>query len=58
MRERIAGQFTPSSILDIKYTDGGMIDIEFFVQYMILANAHQYPDKLIGNSTKDTIIEP
>lgn len=50
MRERmksayhyVKGQF------NLKKSLGGMIDIEFIVQYLILANAHQYP-VLLENS--------
>jgi [glutamine synthetase] adenylyltransferase / [glutamine synthetase]-adenylyl-L-tyrosine phosphorylase len=37
-----SGQF------DLKHDRGGMIDIEFIVQYLVLAHAHRYP-QLTGN---------
>ncbi len=52
MRERmknayryVEGQF------DLKKSLGGMVDVEFIVQYLILAHAHRYPQLLknIGN---------
>ena len=35
-------------LVDIKHDKGGLIDIEFLVQYIILANASMYP-KLCEN---------
>jgi len=32
----------------LKHDRGGMIDIEFIVQYLVLAHAHRYP-QLTGN---------
>ena len=37
------GHPNDSSLFDIKHDDGGMVDIEFMVQYLVLAYAHQYP---------------
>jgi len=50
MRERIQkskGQ-KPDQI-NVKHIHGGMIDIEFIVQYLILAYAHQHPE--LANNT-------
>ncbi len=33
-----------SDLFDIKHDHGGMIDIEFIVQFLVLAYAHQYPE--------------
>jgi len=40
-------------LVDIKHDKGGLIDIEFIVQYLILANASKYPKlcENIGNFT-------
>jgi glutamate-ammonia-ligase adenylyltransferase len=40
-----------SGLFDIKHDSGGMVDIEFMVQYLLLAYAHQYPQMTanIGN---------
>ena len=37
-----------SDLFDLKHDRGGMIDIEFIVQYLVLAHAHRYP-QLTGN---------
>lgn len=47
MRQKMKEQFKTSSVLhQIKYGDGGMIDIEFSVQYLQLRYGGQYPDLL------------
>jgi glutamate-ammonia-ligase adenylyltransferase len=33
-----------SDLFDIKHDSGGMVDIEFMVQYLVLAHAHRYPE--------------
>lgn len=38
-----------SSLFDIKHDRGGIIDVEFMVQYLVLGHAHQYPE-LTANS--------
>jgi len=42
MRRRIAEQATAED--DLKRASGGMVDIEFMVQYLVLANAHDHPE--------------
>ncbi|OYV80662.1 MAG: bifunctional glutamine synthetase adenylyltransferase/deadenyltransferase [Ferrovum sp. 21-44-67] len=43
MRERMYhGHPNPTELFDIKHDKGGMIDIEFIVQFLILAHAHQF----------------
>lgn len=37
-----------SELFDLKHDHGGMIDIEFIVQYLVLLHAHSYPE-LTGN---------
>ncbi len=34
----------PDNQFDIKHSPGGMLDLEFTIQYMILAYAHQHPE--------------
>ncbi|MER2603370.1 MAG: bifunctional [glutamate--ammonia ligase]-adenylyl-L-tyrosine phosphorylase/[glutamate--ammonia-ligase] adenylyltransferase [Candidatus Competibacter phosphatis] len=48
MRERMRAELDASTaeIFDLKQGRGGIADIEFMVQYKILANAHRYPDLL------------
>jgi glutamate-ammonia-ligase adenylyltransferase len=38
-----------SELFDLKHDAGGMIDLEFMVQYLVLRHAHQYPE-LSANS--------
>ncbi|HXZ51096.1 MAG TPA: bifunctional [glutamate--ammonia ligase]-adenylyl-L-tyrosine phosphorylase/[glutamate--ammonia-ligase] adenylyltransferase [Burkholderiales bacterium] len=38
----------PSALFDVKHDPGGMIDLEFVVQYLVLAHAHRHPG-LTGN---------
>ena len=49
MREKMhAAHPNKSELFDLKHDRGGMIDIEFAVQFLVLANAHRYRD-LTGN---------
>ncbi len=44
MRQRMHdGHPNDSGLFDIKHDSGGMVDIEFIVQYLVLAHAHRYP---------------
>ncbi|MEP6607695.1 MAG: bifunctional [glutamate--ammonia ligase]-adenylyl-L-tyrosine phosphorylase/[glutamate--ammonia-ligase] adenylyltransferase [Burkholderiaceae bacterium] len=44
MRDRIlAGHPNTSTLFDVKHDRGGMIDIEFIVQYLVLRHARQHP---------------
>lgn len=45
MRDKIS-QTHPYLDNDIKYARGGIVDVEFIVQYLVLAHAHQYPQLL------------
>jgi glutamate-ammonia-ligase adenylyltransferase len=43
MRSRIsAGHPDPQNALDLKHAPGGIVDLEFIVQYLVLANAHRH----------------
>ncbi len=49
MRRKVhAGHPNPSSDFDLKHDSGGMVDIEFIVQFLVLAYARQH-QQLIGN---------
>jgi len=49
MRHKVhAGHPNANVEFDLKHDAGGMVDIEFIVQFLVLAYAHQYP-LLIGN---------
>ena len=49
MRRKVhAGHPNPGGMFDLKHDSGGMVDIEFIVQFLVLAYSHQY-HQLIGN---------
>ncbi len=41
-RKMYAGHPNPSPLFDLKHDPGGMVDIEFTVQFLILAHAHRH----------------
>ncbi|MGB9094728.1 MAG: bifunctional [glutamate--ammonia ligase]-adenylyl-L-tyrosine phosphorylase/[glutamate--ammonia-ligase] adenylyltransferase [Gallionella sp.] len=44
MRQKMHdGHPNRSGLFDIKHDSGGMVDIEFMVQYLVLAHAHEHP---------------
>ena len=52
MRQKMHdGHPNGSGLFDIKHDSGGMVDIEFMVQYLVLAHAHQFPQlsENVGN---------
>ncbi|MDP1996704.1 MAG: bifunctional glutamine synthetase adenylyltransferase/deadenyltransferase, partial [Gallionella sp.] len=52
MRQKMLdGHPNDTVLFDIKHDRGGMVDIEFMVQYLVLAYAHQHPQLTanIGN---------
>jgi glutamate-ammonia-ligase adenylyltransferase len=49
MRQKMHDGHPNNNLFDIKHDSGGMVDIEFIVQYLVLAYAHQYP-QLTANS--------
>ncbi len=48
MRARLARGHPPSSSWDVKYRNGGLIDVEFIAQYLQLRHAHDTPSILCG----------
>jgi glutamate-ammonia-ligase adenylyltransferase len=45
MRQKMHdGHPNPSGLFDIKHDRGGMVDIEFMVQFLVLAHAHAHPE--------------
>jgi [glutamine synthetase] adenylyltransferase / [glutamine synthetase]-adenylyl-L-tyrosine phosphorylase len=49
MREKMLDAHpNPTALFDIKHDRGGIIDVEFIVQYLVLGYAHRYP-QLTGN---------
>src|SRR3546814_5803626 len=52
MREKIsAGQPNPTQYFDLKHDRGGMVDVEFITQYLVLCRAREHPELLdnLGN---------
>jgi glutamate-ammonia-ligase adenylyltransferase len=52
MRQKMHdGHPNDTELFDIKHDSGGMVDIEFIVQYLVLAHAHDHPELAanIGN---------
>jgi glutamate-ammonia-ligase adenylyltransferase len=47
-RKMTAGHPNRSALFDLKHDRGGMVDIEFIVQFLVLAHAHAQPS-LLGN---------
>jgi glutamate-ammonia-ligase adenylyltransferase len=44
MRQRMfAGHPNATALFDLKHDSGGMVDVEFAVQYLVLAHAHEHP---------------
>jgi glutamate-ammonia-ligase adenylyltransferase len=41
-RKMLAGHPNPTSEFDLKHDPGGMVDVEFAVQYLVLAHAHDH----------------
>jgi glutamate-ammonia-ligase adenylyltransferase len=42
-RKMLAGHPNPTPQFDLKHDPGGMVDVEFAVQYLVLAHAHVHP---------------
>jgi len=43
-RKMAAGHPNRTALFDLKHDPGGMVDIEFTVQYIVLAHAHRHPE--------------
>ena len=50
MRQRIAREHAGREPFDVKYRRGGLLDIEFIAQYLLLRHAEAHPEILIGNT--------
>ncbi|MDF1722229.1 MAG: bifunctional [glutamine synthetase] adenylyltransferase/[glutamine synthetase]-adenylyl-L-tyrosine phosphorylase [Minwuia sp.] len=49
MRAKIFAHHGTRNIWSVKQVRGGLVDLEFLVQYLILANAHDNPGVISGN---------
>jgi glutamate-ammonia-ligase adenylyltransferase len=47
-RRMLEGHPNRSGLIDLKHDRGGMVDVEFIVQYLVLAHSHAQP-RLLGN---------
>ena len=50
MRERMAQQHRGDSIWDFKHHRGGLVDIDFIAQYLMLRHAHEHPRRAAPQS--------
>lgn len=66
MRHKMrANHVTPADVFDLKQSEGGIIDVEFMVQFLVLAHACQHPEltenvgniALLGRLAELSIIE-
>ncbi len=55
MREKMSAHRSSTNTMDIKFQRGGLIDIEFIIQYLVLAHAHQHPD-LTGSTNSHALL--
>lgn len=57
MRERmLQGHPNPTPLFDVKHDRGGMVDVEFAVQAMVLAYSHEHPE-LVNNFGNILLLE-
>jgi len=52
MRHRIDKEHHTKSVLEIKHYRGGLVDIEFLIQYLQLRHAADHPDILAANTAQ------
>jgi glutamate-ammonia-ligase adenylyltransferase len=50
MRERVAREFPAKTPWDVKYREGGLVDVEFVAQTLQILHAAEAPDVLAGNT--------
>ncbi len=51
MRERIERDRPTSNPWSVKYVRGGIVDLEFIAQYLVLRHAHEKPEVIDGNTS-------
>ena len=57
MRARMLdGHPNPTALFDVKHDRGGMVDVEFIVQFLVLAHAHQHPE-LVRNAGNIALLQ-
>jgi glutamate-ammonia-ligase adenylyltransferase len=50
MRAKIAKEHPAPSLWSVKYLRGGLMDLEFLAEYLILRHAHDHPDVVDGST--------
>lgn len=50
MRARLVKEYPSLDPFELKYVRGGLVDLEFVTQYLLLIHAHKHPDLLTGNT--------
>jgi len=57
MRTRMLdGHPNPTTLFDVKHDRGGMVDVEFIVQFLVLAHAHAH-SKLVRNAGNIALLQ-
>lgn len=56
MRDNLQDKTADRQYFDLKHDDGGIIDVEFIVQYLVLAHSAQYP-QLTKNAGNIALLE-
>ena len=51
MRERIERDRPTANPWSVKYVRGGIVDLEFIAQYLVLRHAHEHPEVIDGNTS-------
>ncbi len=49
MRARIAKEYPSKDVWELKYVRGGLVDLEFIAQHLMLVHAHHSPGVIQGN---------
>ncbi|MSP91856.1 MAG: bifunctional [glutamine synthetase] adenylyltransferase/[glutamine synthetase]-adenylyl-L-tyrosine phosphorylase [Myxococcales bacterium] len=52
MRQRMAREKPAGDRFDVKLRRGGLVDVEFIAQYLLLRRAAEHPDLITGNSVE------
>jgi [glutamine synthetase] adenylyltransferase / [glutamine synthetase]-adenylyl-L-tyrosine phosphorylase len=50
MRRKIATQHPPRDAFDVKHAAGGLIDLDFLAQFLLLCHAHDHPQLIASSS--------
>jgi len=50
MRARLTKEYPSLDPFELKYVRGGLVDLEFITQFLLLVHAHKHPDLLTGNT--------